>query len=167
MTQEEKKSKYGRTFIGRVCFFFFFLFFHTLSGFPVAVPVSIASVDANIISIVLNFVFWGPAPEVLERWEMARAGHRLGRMAGIAVGLGRSTATATETYLQGHVTTRSRPTIPVSFFFLQPVAGLTNRVPVRDFRAGAPLLHGKGMFFLFFFTCFLVLEAFLKLYQSP
>ena len=45
----------------------FFFFFHLLSGFrgfPEAVPVSIASVDANIISSVLNFVFWGPAPEV-------------------------------------------------------------------------------------------------------
>ena len=75
---------------------FFFLFFHMLSGFsgfPVAVPVSIASVDANIISIVLNFVFWGPAPEVS------------------------------------------------FFFFLQHVAGLTSRVPVRDSRAGAPLGH--------------------------
>ena len=77
---------------------------------------------------------------------MARAGHRLGRMAGIAVGLGRSTATATETYLQGHVTTRSRPTIPVSFFFLQPVAGLTSRVPVQDSRAGAPLEVHKSNF---------------------
>ena len=47
--------------------FFFFFFFHLLSGFrgfPEAVPVSIASVDANIISNVLNFVFRGPAPEV-------------------------------------------------------------------------------------------------------
>ena len=47
---------------------FFFFFFHPLSGFggfPEAVPVSTASVDAtNIISNVLNFVFRGPAPEV-------------------------------------------------------------------------------------------------------
>ena len=44
---------------------------------------------------------------------MARAGCRLGRMAGIAVGLGQSMAMATETYLQGHVTMRSHPTIPL------------------------------------------------------
>ena len=32
------------------------------------------------------------------------------------------------------------PAPEVSFFFFwQPVAGLTNRVPVRDSRAGAPL----------------------------
>ena len=40
--------------------YIFFFFFHLLSGFsgfPEAVPVSIASVDANIISNVLNFVF--------------------------------------------------------------------------------------------------------------
>ena len=46
--------------------------------------------DANIISNILNFVFWGPAPEV-------------------------------------------------SFFFLQHVAGLTNRGPVWDSQARAPL----------------------------
>jgi hypothetical protein len=28
----------------------------------------------------------------------------------------------------------------VLFFFFQPAAGLTNRVPVRDSRAGAPLI---------------------------
>ena len=68
-------------------------FFHLLSGFrgfPEAVPVSIASVDANIIYNVLNFVFWGPAPEV-------------------------------------------------SFFFA--TWGWTNnQVPVRDSRAGEPLI---------------------------
>src|ERR1700679_3561389 len=31
------------------------------------------------------------------------------------------------------------PFLWFSFFFLEPVAGLTNRVPVRDSRAGAPL----------------------------
>ena len=30
------------------------------------------------------------------------------------------------------------------FFFLQPLAGLTNRVPVRDSRAGAPLSKFEG-----------------------
>ena len=34
------------------------------------------------------------------------------------------------------------PAPEVSFFFLAAVAGLTNRVPVRDSRAGAPLLQG-------------------------
>ena len=29
----------------------------------------------------------------------------------------------------------------VHFFFSQPAAGLTNRVPVRDSRAGTPLAH--------------------------
>ena len=34
------------------------------------------------------------------------------------------------------------------FFFLQPVAGLTSRVPVRDSRAGAPLIFYQ--FFMYF-----------------
>ena len=50
----------GPSLAGYVFFFFFLFLFYMLSGFrgfPVAVPVSIASVDANIIFIVLNFVF--------------------------------------------------------------------------------------------------------------
>ena len=41
--------------------------FHSLSGFrgfPGVVPLSIAFVDANNISNVLNFVLRGPVPEV-------------------------------------------------------------------------------------------------------
>ena len=72
----------------RICFFFHLL--SGFTGFPGVIPLSIASVDANNISNVLNFAFRGPVPET-------------------------------------------------SFFFSQPVAGLTNRVPVRDSRAGAPL----------------------------
>ena len=65
MTQEKKVQIWKDL---QVCFFsFLFFFFRPLSafrGFPGAVPVSIASVDANIISNILNFVFQGPAPEV-------------------------------------------------------------------------------------------------------
>ena len=42
-----------------------FFFFHSLSGFtgfPGVIPLSIASVDANNISNVLNFAFRGPVP---------------------------------------------------------------------------------------------------------
>ena len=69
----------------RICFFFSLAIW-----FYGVIPLSIASVDANNISNVLNFAFRGPVPET-------------------------------------------------SFFFSQPVAGLTNRVPVQDSRAGAPL----------------------------
>ena len=37
------------------------------------------------------------------------------------------------------------PVPEASFFFSQPVAGLTNRVPVRDSRARAPLGHAADM----------------------
>jgi len=42
-------------------------FFDLLSGsrgFPGVVPLSIPSLDVNNMSNVLNFVFWGPVPEV-------------------------------------------------------------------------------------------------------
>ena len=51
MMQEKKSPNMeGPSLAGYV---FFFLF----SGFPKALPVSIASLDANIISNILNFVF--------------------------------------------------------------------------------------------------------------
>ena len=37
------------------------------------------------------------------------------------------------------------PVPEASFFFSQPVAGLTNRVPVQDSRARAPLGHATDM----------------------
>jgi len=86
MTQGKKLSKYGRTSKDMYSLSGF-------TGFPGVVPLSIASVDANNISNVLNFPFRGPVPETF------------------------------------------------FFFFSQPMAGLTNQVPVRDSRAGAPLLR--------------------------
>jgi hypothetical protein len=56
----KKMSKYGRTFR-------YMFFFHSLSGFkgfPGVVPLSIAFVDANNISNVLNFMLRGPVLEV-------------------------------------------------------------------------------------------------------
>ena len=56
--QGEKKVQIWKDLHWQGMFLFYFI--HLLSGFrgfPEAVPVSIASVDANIISNVLNFVF--------------------------------------------------------------------------------------------------------------
>ena len=41
--------------------------------------------------------------------------------------------------------------IEVSIFFFQPAAGLTNQVPVRDSRAGAPLPWTLIQFVNYFF----------------